>query len=339
VSQASTGQIPPTGWPWRGITVAGTTTTKDIEILAAMKVNAVALPLDVRLIGQSLHLTPRQAWIDRLDWADKMVDACKKFNIVCVVALYQFPIDPGLGLTQDAPGYWNDPDLQEQTVDLVGKLATHFKERGAELGAYDILSEPLVRFADGTVQTPMQWPALQDAIIRKIRQVDPSRYIITTPGFGGEPSSFLNFIPLNYPRIIYSTHMYDPHYFTHQGIGGRSMGKSYPGTDPNLSKAGLEHFLQPVVDFRNKYGAYVYIGEFSAARWASGGDQYVNDLIDLFDGDNFSWMYFTYGYHAWSPSYSDQYSGSDASGAWEKQFVGEDTQRWRILKKAFSKNP
>jgi hypothetical protein len=315
------------------------TKASDIAKLAGMKVNAVALPLDVGLIAQALHLSVEQAWDNRLAWADRMLDACKNNGIVCVISMCQFPINRNLNLTQESPGFWSDPALQQQSVDLVGKLAGHFKDRGPELGAYDILSEPLVRFPNGVQQTPAQWPALQDALIRKIRQSDPERYIIVTPGFGGEPNSYSNFTPLNYPRLIYSAHTYEPHYFTHQGLGGSSRGRIYPSADPNLSKTGLAHFLQPLVDFQKKNGVFVYIGEFSAVRWAPGGDRFVGDLIDLFDSDGFSWMYFTYGYHAWNPSYNNQFSGNDASGEWNKHYAGEDTPRWMILKKAFSKNP
>lgn len=335
VSNATSLETAPPDWPWRGITIEGTSTREDIAKLAEMKVNVVVLQLNVRNIAQYKHLTPQEAWDNRLAWADEMLDACKKNGMTCIISMFQFPIDPNLGLTQDSPAYWNSQRLQKQTVDLVGKLVEHFKNTGVELAAYDILSEPLVRFALGIQKTPSEWSALQDAIIRKIRQIDSKRYIIVTPGYGGMPSSYTDFKPLSYSKLIYSAHMYSPHGFTHQGLPGFAYGKEYPSVFPQLNKDKLIGYMQPVIDFKEKYNALVYIGEFSAARWASGSDEYVSDLIDIFDRNGFSWMYYSYGFHAWNPSYSNQYSNGDE---YKKQYIGENTPRWKILKRAFTKN-
>ena len=341
VAIAAPVQSRPPGWPWRGVNIEGNGDASDINKLASMKVNAVSLHLSPNRSALNLHLSPQEAWDRYLEWADQMLDACQQKGIVGIISLSGFPIDPNLGIDQASPEFWRDPVLQLQTVEWVGKLAEHFRQRGAELAAYDIISEPVERIPGGNMmKLPEQWPALQDALIRKIRQIDPKRYIITTPGIGGEPIGYVKFTPLNYPRIIYSAHMYDPGDYTQQGIRGSARGKSYPGADSNLTKAGLVHFLQPLIDFQARYKAYVYIGEFSAVRWAPGGDEYVRDLIDIFDSNKFSWEYFSYGgYHGWNPSFSHEYSSSDASGEWKFHNVGEKTPRWDILKKAFSKNP
>ena len=362
---AATQSAPP-GWPWRGISVAGDATASDIAALSAMKVNAVALSLAPRIMSSALHISPEQAFINRLVWADQMLDACKKYGIVGIITISDFPIDPSMHLTQVSPEFWNDPGQQQLTVSLIDKLAEHFKNRGAELGAYDILNEPLENNTHtGEMSTPSQWSALQDAIIRKIRQSDPNRYVITTPGMGADPSAFTNFSPLNFPRIIYSFHMYRPHYFTHQGVGvnslywqtgnGQNMHVIYPNsnnstdTDPVLHhtgfiKAGLAAVMQPVVDFQKKYGAYVYVGEFSAARWAQGGDLYLSDLISIFDKDKFSWIYVGYGVphqdpSPWNPSFDNQFFDNTNPAVWMSHYVGFNTPRWFILKKAYSKNP
>lgn len=328
----------PPGWPWRGVTLESSGTADDISKLAAMNVNAIAIQLNVRQIAESKRLTPKEAWDDRLAWADQMVQACKKHGIVCNISMFQFPIDPALRLSQDSPEYWSDPNLQKQTVELVGRLAEHFKDIGDELGAYDILSEPLVRSPNSKQQTPKEWPALQDAIIRKIRQIDPNRYIVVTPGYGGMPSSFIDFKPLNYPKLVYSAHMYSPHGFTHQGLPGFEYGKEYPSIFPPLNKSRLQEYMRPVLAFQKKYNALVYIGEFSAIRWASGGDQYVSDVIDIFDDNQLSWMYFSIGYHGWNPSYDNVYTPNASTIQARSHFVGENTPRWKILKNAFKKN-
>lgn len=331
-------ELLPHGWPWRGATFENSGTPEDVSKLAAMNVNAISIQLNVRQIAESKRMTPEEAWDDRLAWADTILAACKNNNIVCIIAMFQFPFDPNLGLKESSPDYWNNKALQYETIEYVGKLAQHFKDAGNELGAYDILSEPLVRFPIGIQQTPKEWPVLQDAIIRKIKQIDPKRYVIVTPGYGGMPSSFENFKPLNYPKLIYSAHMYSPHRFTHQGLPGFSYGKEYPSIFPSLNKDKLIEYMQPIIEFKEKYNTLVYIGEFSSIRRDSGGDQYVNDVIDIFDSYQMSWMYFSLGYHGWHPSYSNIYMKNSFSGEYKWQFKGDNTPRWQILKNAFNKN-
>jgi hypothetical protein len=338
ISHAATLETLPARWPWRGVTFESTATPEDISKLAAKNVNAIAIQLNVRQIAESKHITPEEAWDNRIAWADGILAACKKYNIVCIISMFQFPINPNLGLKESSPDYWSNKVLQNETIELVGKLAQHFKNAGDELGAYDILSEPLVRFPLGIQRTPTQWPALQDAIIRKIKQIDPKRYIVVTPGYGGMPSSYTEFKPLKYSKLIYSAHMYSPHGFTHQGLPGFTYGKQYPSTFPPLNKGKLIEFMQPVIDFKEKYNVLVYIGEFSAIRWAEGGDQYVSDVIDIFDANQFSWMYFSLGYHGWNPSYDHVYSANDSTGEYKSHYVGENTPRWQILNNAFKKN-
>lgn len=328
----------PIGWPWRGVTFESTATSDDVAMVAKMNANAVVIQLNVRQIAAAQHIPIPEAWNNRLRWADNILSACKKNNIVCIISIFQFPLDPNLGLNESSPEYWNNKALRDETVDVVGKLAEHFKNAGPELVGYDVLSEPLVRLPLGIQKTPNEWPALQDAIIRKIQNIDSKRYIIVTPGYGGMPSSFVDFKPLKYSKLIYSAHMYSPHGFTHQGLPGFSFGKKYPSIFPQLNKDKLVEFMRPVVEFKKKYNTLIYIGEFSAIRWASGGDQYVNDLIDIFDANQFSWMYFSLGYHGWNPSYDHVYTPNDSSAEYKLHYIGEDSPRWIILKNAFKRN-
>ena len=65
-------------------------------------------------------------------------------------------------------------------------------------------------------------------------------------------------------------------------------------------KAQLEEVLQPVVDFQRKYGVHIYIGEFSAIRWAPGDSayRYLKDLIDVFETNGWDWSY--HAFREWS---------------------------------------
>ena len=94
----------------------------------------------------------------------------------------------------------------------------------------------------------------------------------------------------------------------------------------------------PLIEFQNKYKKLIWIGEFSAVRWAPGGDDYVRDLIEIFDSHGWGWSYFCYNsFHGWNPDYDNVFDPK-APGEWVKHYVGHNSNRWQILKKAYLKN-
>ncbi len=330
-------ELPP-NWPWRGIVLqscCGNINEDDLALLAKLNVNAVLLNLKVRFHAKINHLPPEEAWNQSLLWADKMLDACKEHGIVGIVRLNEIPIDPTLGITEREPGFWDSQEKLHEAVELAGKLAQHYRSRGSELGAYVILSEPVVQI-NGEQIRPTILPQLQQEIISEIRNYDKTRYIVVTPGPGGLPSGYEGFSPLNDGKIIYSAHMYVPHAYTHQGISDRPTGYAYPGIIKYRlwDKKKLEETLRPLREFQEKYKALVWIGEFSAVNGAKGADQYVQDLISIFDEYHWSWTYFSYkGYPLWDPSNDKAYKKRS-----EKYLGNLDTARWRILEKAYERN-
>ena len=332
----------PPNWPWRGISIdsfGGGNDVGEIDFLAGLGVNAVQLNLSMRSTAEYEHMSPEAAWRKNVEWADLMLDACAKHGMVGIVSLFQFPLDPTLSLNQESPGFWDAPAQLDQATGQVAALADHFKRRGREFAAYDILSEPLVVRSSGQ-EIPAQWAALRNRIIDEIQRRDPNRFIVISPGPGAEASGYRTFIPLAKARIIYTAHVYNPHSYTHQGIGRRTLGCIYPGYCAGTlwNSAQLRNNLAPVLEFRNKFRALVWIGEFSAVRWAKGSERYISDLIYLFDSNTLGWSYYSLNsWHGWNPSYNDQY-GTDHPAVWESQYVGTETLRWGILKNAFSKN-
>jgi aryl-phospho-beta-D-glucosidase BglC (GH1 family) len=333
----SANELPP-GWPWRGFTVSSTSVKPEnlASLSSKINYNSLSLTLDVRLFAQKYKLDPDSSWKQNIIWADSMLDMCKKLHLNSVISMSQFPIDPALGFIQDSPLFWENIEYLNQVLILTEKIAEHFANRGSELAAYEILNEPLLK-KERKMLLPPQWIKLLDQIILIIRKKDPSRWIIITPGIGALPKGYENFKPLNDNKIIYGTHMYIPHDFTHQGIQGRPLGFKYPGIIKfqRWSKNQLVDTLKPLRLFQIKYNVPVLVGEFSAARWAPGGETYLKDLVSIFNEYCWGWMYFDYmGYHGWNPDYDSLFS-TDRNGEWEKHFVGEKSIRWKTLKKIF----
>ncbi len=359
---------PPPDWPWRGVFMAGanlpwngkprqgygtatTTSPADIDHFAQLGVNAIAIGLTPRQDINVSHIlaiqhpgriaiTEKEELRAELAHADSLLDECKKDGVVGIITLSQFPFDPTLGITQSSPSFWHDPAQLAETLRRIGQIARHFAARGNELGAYDFLTEPLETFPSGRPRTPAEWISFRAAIIKTIRKYDQRHYIVISGGFGGEPSAYRTLTPVENHRIIYSFHMYDPHAFTHQAIYSGSVGLSYPqADDPVLNKHGLERLIEPVVEFQRRYDTYIYVGEFSAVRWAPGAVRYLSDLIDIFDRNHFGWVYFAPGgWNGWDPSFDTTYYPNALGVNDFTHYIGANTPRWHLLERAWRKN-
>ncbi len=129
--------------------------------------------------------------------------------------------------------------------------------------------------------------------------------------------------------------MYQPHPFTHQGIGGRPLGVTYPGLIGGIywDQNELNLLLEPLHLFQQNQPAPVFIGEFSAVVWAPGGEQYLLDLVSLFKGYGWGWDYFSAtDWHGWNPDYDQFYAPDVPPSAWMSHYVGDKSIRWSTLK-------
>jgi hypothetical protein len=128
--------------------------------------------------------------------------------------------------------------------------------------------------------------------------------------------------------------MYRPHSFTHQRIGGNKT-FHYPGRVGLKwwDKDALQKLLADVRDWQVKYNAQIYIGEFSAIRWAPGDEAYtyLKDCIDIFEQYNWSWTYHAFReYNGWSVEHDNNKANEQPADA--------PTTRQRLFMEAFKKN-
>ena len=51
--------------------------------------------------------------------------------------------------------------------------------------------------------------------------------------------------------------------------------------------------MKPAIDFQKTYGVHLYVGEFSAIRWAPDDSacRYLKDLIEIFEAHGWDWTY------------------------------------------------
>jgi hypothetical protein len=91
-----------------------------------------------------------------------------------------------------------------------------------------------------------------------------------------------------------------------------------------------------VLNFQKLHPGPVWVGEFSAVRWAKGGEHYLLDVTDIFKDNKWGWTYFSgLDWHGWNPDFDSEYS-TDQDSAFHR--VGLKSERWKTLKEIFKSN-
>jgi len=333
---ASDSEVPPS-WPWRGVNIDNIDFSPDEleKVRKIIDIRFVQLRLRPRKLVEVDDISAAEAWSRSLDWADKMLDLCDRYKVAAVLSVEGFPVDPGAGYDQTSAYFWLDPKNTKEVINLASEIAAHFAHRGEELVGYSLLSEPVV-VVGGKSFSPPKWNATVLDIVSAIRENDPKRWIAVAPAPWGLPSSYENYKPISFDHIVYSAHMYEPHAYTHQGIRKYKEKYSYPGiVDGEMwNKDRLISELSILRRFQEEFDVPIWIGEFSAVRWAPGSEAYIRDVVSIFDRYRWAWTYFSLnGWHGWNPDYDNAWPTGDE---WRFQNIGKESERWSTLKYLFN---
>jgi len=274
-------------------------------------------------------------WLDgELKKLDAAIPLCEKYGIYVVLDLHSPP-----GGKSTAGGYsgsddrlFTDKACQDKFVEVWQRMARRYRSAKVIWG-YDLANEPVEgALAEGCDD----WQGLAERAAKAIRAIDPERTIIVEPANWGGPDGLKELQPLDVPNVVYSAHMYVPHAFTHQGVfdDGKKQ-YVYPGTIEGKlwDKAALEAALKPVVEFQQKNNVHIYLGEFSAIRWAPDGSacRYLKDLIDIFESRGWDWTYHAFReWQGWSAEH-----GPDKA---DSKPAAQPTDRERLLREWYAKN-
>ena len=339
--------LTPKNWPWRGVTLDFRTQPADLDRLTRLvPLNSIRLTLKAhQLAVRQKRLSPQEAFAQDLQWAEQMLDKCKTLDLVAVITINRFPLDSRKPFHQRELFFWEQPENPAEVVDTAALLAKRFSGRGDELAAYEFIGEPIAKL--GRLKfSPPGWRGLQEKIIKTVQQHDPGRWLVMTPGYGGDDDNvfeaYENFKPFSAEaRVVYGAHMYKPLAYTHQGLrnGIAPFGTEYPGTIKGVEwdKGKLAETMMPLRRFQKKYNVFVWIGEFSAIRWAPNSSRYLLDLAELFEEYQWGWAYHSYNASkGWSPDYSTQFAQSQEEQ--KNHYQGDRSERWQTLRKIFSKN-
>jgi hypothetical protein len=233
---------------------------------------------------------------------DQVQQWARKYGVRVILDLHSPPggkASPG-GYVAAMGGFFNQPEAQRHFVEVWQKMARRFKGN-AVIWGFDLVNEPV---DDQTAEGCQDWQELALTAGNAIRKIDPERTLIVEPPRWGGPAGWDGFNPIPLPRVVYSFHMYEPGRFTHQRVFNKTQKTvAYPGEidGQTWDRERLIKTMQPAIDFARKYRVQMYVGEFSAIRWASGAEKYLADLTSIFEEKGWDWSYHAYReWHGWS---------------------------------------
>jgi len=287
--------------------------------------------------GGPLSWTAYDQWLEKeIQRLDAMLPVLDRLGMAVVVDLH---CPPG-SIFWEATTLLTEPERQDKLIAVWRKLAGHYRGTRNVFG-YDLVNEPIdlaspnMAGYDTVPGDARNWWELADKTARAIREVDPKTAIIFEPSPGGIPYGWKNLHPLTVANVVYSLHMYYPYQFSHQLVLAdfptplRYPGFEFAGEVWDLARVKRE--IQPVIDFQQKYGARIYVGEFSATRWAADNSayRYIKDLTDIFEANGWDWCYHAFRENpCWSVELDEDKDHPTA----------KVTERQKLLRHWFAKN-
>lgn len=210
----------------------------------------------------------------------------------------KYATDTGLKVILDLHGWEvlnEDPSAENiETLCSVWKqVAERYKDFPAEL-MFQIYNEP--NNSSGKM-SDARWNYIQNKVTAAIREIDKDRIIVLSSKNYNVSSSLSD---MCYNRkdsyIIIDVHNYAPMEFTHQGaewVEGLDEKVAYSEDTKNA----FADAIKTAVDFRNKYGTKIIIGEFGAylkQTEKSDVTAFLKDAVTVMEENDLPWAYWEY---------------------------------------------
>lgn len=324
----------------RGVMGPNIFRVEDFDALAKWNVNVIRWQM-TRAWGKAntdTDLAEYDQWLNgKLDELAKVLDAAAARGIKVVVDLHS---PPGGRLDDSTMRMFVEKKYQDHFVAIWERIARRFKGNPAIWG-YDLVNEPVQKKPSPSGLN--DWYGLQEQTAKVIRAIDAEVPIIFEVDYWDAPGSFAYIQPIDVSRVIYQVHMYAPMGFTHQGVlnswgygTGGQAGVTYPGLidGKKYDREMLRKELNATREFQLAYNVHIFVGEFSAARWAPGASEYLDDCIAIFEEYGWDWAY--HAFREW-PGWSVEHVNLPYDRK-NHPIAEQPTDRFLVLKKWFDQN-
>ena len=185
--------------------------------------------------------------------------------------------------------------------------------------------------------------AVQYEAAKIVRAVEPDRVLVASATGGSSPGNYnaCDMRPLPMKDVIYQMHFYAPFFLTHAGLYGTKLlpNDPYPGTlkrNTKWTKKEVGTVMDYMNDFIERWGAQIYVGEFSCMSIQPGAAQWLDDVAGLIEEHGWKfWTFHSYGeFYGWNL----EYKADEKTGKPVKIKPDETTDRLEVMKKWWAKN-
>ena len=301
------------------------------------------------------------------------LDYAHELNIKVVITPISLPgarwIQMNNGARDDR--IWKEDKYRKSAIQFWSDLAIRLKDHPAIVG-YTLVNEPhpelfyekhsfwgkgFDEWYRNIQGGPGDLNLFYNQLVAAIRLVDRKTPIIIETGLFATPWAIEYLEPVDDAKVIYSFHMYEPYAFTTRRINkGRFAypGKMYIedlGKDFQLDHQGLWDFFNPVYEWTKKHNVpsnRIWVSEFGCDRTIEGAEQYLADVIDVFNKNKWHWSFYAFREDVWPAMDYELGTGKVIHTYWGYQdssllhlnymeiySKNQDSGLWNVFKKEF----
>jgi hypothetical protein len=243
-------------WIEGGLPFNDTFDFDDFAFLADMGANSVRIPFNNILFEDGSPEYRRGGW----EKLDEIINWAAMNKLLVILDMHAFE-----GYTKDQNWtLWADSSLTGRIKNLWAAIAKRYKDNTMVAG-YDLMNEPIARGGNEE-----KYYALIRDVISAIRSVDQNHIVFVESLEGGSPAQFKDALLTRDGNAAYSFHFYTDKISDHR------------------SK------MQSAIDFANRNGVPVYVGEFGMVYGSKGESPsteraWYQSVTDLCRENRFQW--------------------------------------------------
>ncbi len=272
----------------------------------------------------------RSGFAKWLDWkigvlVGEALPLARKYGIPLVVDMH---VPPG-GRGGSGMKMLDNPLWASFFIDCWEKIVR--RVRGEDgVYAFDLVNEP-TQFGKPGFCDYLELQRRAACAVRSMDQTTPVIVSCMNDVAWCAPSAFGKMRPVDLPNVFYQFHMYEPFEYTHQKVLAqfKDSVSAYPDSARGWDRKGLRGIVAPVRAFERRFGARIFVGEFSSVAYAKGCDLWIADVVDMLNEYRWDWCY--HAFREW-PGWSVEHVVTDGDSAATAKFArSADNPRMRAL--------